>query len=107
VAFELIPRLAKKPELSASQAGGILKYRRLALLDSYVFWLIKARRPPRSLGMDLKKNRIGSRVGFRRSARPAETLGEFRYLRSLERKIYGYSLWFAINDTKHAIKIGI
>jgi len=70
--------------------------------------------------MDLRKNRSGSHVGFRRgagssgshvgfrrSARPAETLGEFRYLRSLERKIYGYSLWFAINDTTHAIKIGI
>ena len=50
MAFELIPRLAKKPELSAGQAGGILKYRKLALLDSYVFWLIKARRPPRLVG---------------------------------------------------------
>jgi len=36
--------LAKKPELSAGQAGGILKYLRLVLLDSYVFWLSKARR---------------------------------------------------------------
>jgi len=49
-AFEPILRLAEKPELSAGQAGGILKYRRLALLDSYVFWLIKARRPPRLVG---------------------------------------------------------
>jgi len=31
--------LSKKPELSACQAGGILKYRRLALLDSNVFLL--------------------------------------------------------------------
>ena len=37
VAFEPIPRLAKKPELPAGQAGGILKYRRLAQLHSYVF----------------------------------------------------------------------
>jgi len=36
VALEAIPCLAKKPELSAGQAGGIQKYRRLALLDSYV-----------------------------------------------------------------------
>jgi len=42
VAFEPIPRLAKKPELSAGQACGILKYHRLALLDSYVFKLIKS-----------------------------------------------------------------
>ena len=32
--------------------------------------------------MELRKNRSGSRVGFRRSAGPAETLGEFRYLKS-------------------------
>jgi len=42
MAFEPIPRLAKKPELSAGQACGILKYHRLALLDSYVFKLIKS-----------------------------------------------------------------
>jgi len=42
VAFEPIPRLAKKPELSAGQACGILKYHRLALPDSYVFRLIKS-----------------------------------------------------------------
>jgi len=30
------------------------------------------------------KNRSGSRVGFRRIATPAETLGEFRYLKSVE-----------------------
>jgi len=42
MAFEPIPRLAKKPELSAGQACGILNYHRLALLDSYVFRLIKS-----------------------------------------------------------------
>jgi len=43
VALEPIRCLAKKPERSAGQAGGVLKYRRLALLDSYVFWLINGK----------------------------------------------------------------
>ena len=81
MAFELIPRLVKNPELSAGQAGGILKYRRLALLDSYVFWLIKAGRPPN--GVDLRETRSGSRVGFRRIDRSGETIGEFRYAKSM------------------------
>ena len=35
-----------------------------------------------SNGVDFMETRSGSRVGFRRIARPAETLGEFRYLKS-------------------------
>ena len=42
--MEPIRCLARKPELFAGQAGGILKYRRLVLLDSYVFRLIKVKR---------------------------------------------------------------
>ena len=42
---ESTPLLAKYPERSAGQAGGIPKYRRLALLDTYVLWLAKAERP--------------------------------------------------------------
>ena len=33
-------------------------------------------------GVDLGKTRSGSRVGFRRIAEQAETLGEFRYVNS-------------------------
>ena len=44
------PELAEKPELSAGQAGGIPKYRRLALPDTYVLWLAKAGRPPLAVG---------------------------------------------------------
>jgi len=68
--FEPIPRSAWKPEVTPGQAGGILKYRRLALLDSYVFWLIKVRRPPRSLGVaqhDLTKKN-SARRSFRESS---------------------------------------
>ena len=39
---------------------------------------------PKLNGMDLRTNRSGSRVGFRRIAKPAETLGEFRYLWTAE-----------------------
>ena len=38
--------LAKMPELSAGQAAGIPKYRRLFPLESCVFWLINTRNPP-------------------------------------------------------------
>jgi len=34
-------------------------------------------------GVDLRKGRSGSRIGFRRIARPAETLSEFRYLKTM------------------------
>ena len=47
---EPTPLLAKYPERSAGQAGGIPKYRRLALLDTYVLWLAKARRLPVAVG---------------------------------------------------------
>ena len=47
---EPTPLLAKYPERSAGQAGGIPKYRRLALLDTYVFWLAKTRRTPLAVG---------------------------------------------------------
>jgi len=40
VALEPIRNLVKKPERLAGQAGGILKYRRLFLLDSYFFSLV-------------------------------------------------------------------
>jgi len=33
--------------------------------------------------VDLRETRSGSRVGFRRIAKPAETLGEFRYVKSM------------------------
>ena len=41
---------SRAAERSAGQAGGIQKYRRLALLDTYVLWLAKARRPPSAVG---------------------------------------------------------
>ena len=34
-------------------------------------------------GVDLRETRNGSRVGFGRDAKPAETLGEFRYVQSV------------------------
>ena len=33
--------------------------------------------------VDLRGTRSGSRVGFGRNAKPAETLGEFRYVKSM------------------------
>ena len=47
--------LAKYPDRSAGQAGGIPKYRRLALLDTYVLWLAKAGRPPCLVGEQVLK----------------------------------------------------
>ena len=87
MAFEPIPRLAKKPELSAGQACGILKYHRLALLDSYVFKLIKSE--------TVSKVALVAQVAPQKDAANAAPNGQLQHLTS---RSHSRQRWVAPRD---------